>query len=62
MQASLHRDPKADADEPQAPKQAFEALHSEQEVLKRQLVDLQRTEAAHLQTISEVCRAQMPCT
>lgn len=61
MQTSSSRDPKAKADEPLNPNQALEALHSNQEVVKKQLVDLQRTEAAHLQTISEVCSAEMPC-
>lgn len=35
-------------------KQRLEALQKEQESLKRQLVDLQRAEADHLQTISQL--------
>ena len=41
--------------QPQEQRQRLEeALQKEQEGLKRQLVDLQRSEAAHLQTISEL--------
>ena len=49
----------AEAHESQAPKQALEAVQREQEGLKKQLADLQRTEADHLQTISEVCTRQV---
>ena len=59
MQKSSSGGLTAEAQESQAPKQALEAVQQEQEGLKKQLVDLQRTEADHLQTISEVCTRQV---
>ncbi len=55
LQESSSLGPKAEADKPQAAQQPLEAVHKEQELLKKQLVELQCAEAAHLQTISEAC-------
>ena len=54
-QASSSLGSRPDAQDSQSAKQALEALNKEQKVLKKQLVDHQRAEATHLQTISEVC-------
>ena len=55
LQASSSLGSRTEAQDRQAPNQALEVLDKEQEVLTKRLVDLQRTEAVHLQTISEVC-------
>ena len=54
LQASGSLGTKEVTAQPQEERQRLEALQKEQEGLKRQLVDLQRSEAAHLQTISEL--------
>lgn len=58
MQASGSLGTQEQAAEAEELKQKLTALQTDQEGLKRQLVDLQRAEAGHLQTISEVPHPQ----